>query len=110
VNEAAAKAMANAELTPRPDEFALRGNYPNPFRSATKISMDLPSEARVDVEVYDLLGRRVQTVRGQKVAAGMDRTIQIDGSRLSSGVYFYRVTAQMGDGRQIDTGRMTVVR
>ena len=110
VNEEAAKAMANAELTPRPDEFALRGNYPNPFRSATKISMDLPSEARVDVEVYDLLGRRVQTVRGQKVAAGVDRTIQIDGSRLSSGVYFYRVTAQMGDDRQIDTGRMTVVR
>ena len=110
VNEEAAKAMANAELSPRPDEFALRGNYPNPFGRATKISMDLPNDARVDVEVYDLLGRRVQTMRGTELAAGMDRTIQVDGSRLSSGVYFYRVTVQMGDDRQIDTGRMTVVR
>ena len=62
------------------------------------------------MEVYDLLGRRVQMMRGTELAAGMDRTIQVDGSRLSSGVYFYRVTAQMGDDRQIDTGRMTVVR
>jgi hypothetical protein len=110
VNEDAAKAMANAELSPRPDEFALRGNYPNPFGRVTKIAMDLPDDARVDVEVYDLLGRRVQTMRGKELAAGMDRTIQVDGSRLSSGVYFYRVTVQMGDDRQIDTGRMTVVR
>ena len=110
VNEEAAKAMANAELSPRPDEFALRGNYPNPFGRVTKISMDLPNDARVDVDVYDLLGRRVQTMRGTELAAGMDRTIQVDGSRLSSGVYFYRVTVQMGDDRQIDTGRMTVVR
>jgi len=110
VNEASAQTMANAELTPRPEEFALRGNYPNPFRGATKIAMDLPQDANVDVEVYDLLGRRIQSVRDASLSAGMERTIELDGSRFASGVYFYRVTVQMGDDRQIDTGRMTVVR
>jgi len=62
------------------------------------------------VEVYDLLGRRVQSMRGTSLSAGSDRTIQIDGSRLSAGVYFYRLTVQMGDKKQTDTGRMTVVK
>ncbi|HHP7238854.1 S8 family serine peptidase [Longibacter sp.] len=110
VNEASAKSMTRAELTPRPEEFALKGNYPNPFATATQIAMDLPQDARIDVEVYDLLGRRVQSIRGTSLSAGSDRTIQIDGSRLSAGVYFYRLTVQMGDKKQTDTGRMTVVR
>jgi hypothetical protein len=110
VNEAAAKSMAEAELMPRPEEFALRGNYPNPFGTTTRIAMDLPADATVDLEVYDLLGRRVQSIRGTSLSAGADRTIQINGSRLSAGVYFYRLTVQMGDEKQTDTGRMTVVR
>jgi hypothetical protein len=42
-----------------PTEFALHQNYPNPFNPATKISFDLPQDSRVNLIVYDLLGREV---------------------------------------------------
>ena len=44
-----------------PESFALHGNYPNPFREATRLVFDLPRSARVTVEVMDVTGRRVFT-------------------------------------------------
>jgi hypothetical protein len=76
-----------------PTVFALRGNYPNPFNPTTTIAFDVPREAVVTIDVYNLLGARVaQVVAGAAYQAG-SHEISFDASRLSSGVYYYRLTA-----------------
>ena len=90
VNEGAAQKLETKSIVSIPDEFALEGAYPNPFRQAATLEMDLPQKANVTVEVYDLLGRKVQTAHRGEMAAGSGRTVQISGSDLSSGTYFYR--------------------
>ena len=111
LNEAVSMSMDAASLVTVPETFALRGNYPNPVRATTQIGLDLPSSATVNLDLYDLLGRQVQSIRDQALEAGTDRRLALDLRDVSTGVYFYRITVQMSDGeRQIDTGRLTVVR
>ena len=111
LNEAVSMSMDAASLVTVPETFALRGNYPNPARSLTQIGLDLPSSATVRLDLYDLLGRQVQSIRDQALEAGTDRRLALDLRDVSTGVYFYRITVQMSDGeRQVDTGRLTVVR
>ena len=110
VNESATQELETKSLVSIPDEFALEGAYPNPFRQAATLKMDLPQKANVTVEVYDLLGRKVQTAHSGEMAAGSGRTVRINGSDLSSGTYFYRAQVEMGENRVTETGKMTVVR
>ena len=93
-----------------PTTFALHGNYPNPFVHETTVAFDLPEEAKVQLEVYDLLGRRVVSVPPQRLSAGAQRTLALDASRLTTGAYFYRLHAEMASGSVTKTGRMTLVR
>jgi hypothetical protein len=93
-----------------PNEFALKGSYPNPVSGGqTTIEMDLPSRTTVTVEVYNTLGQQVQTIE-QSMAGGAGQTIQVNGSQLASGQYFYRVEADLKDGTAQETGQITVVR
>ena len=92
-----------------PTAFAIDGNYPNPFATTTTLRYDLPADALVSVEVYDVLGRRVLDVAPETVAAGAGRTVELDAA-LPSGTYVYRVTAEMPAETRVETGRMTVVR
>jgi photosystem II stability/assembly factor-like uncharacterized protein len=76
-----------------PVEFSLDQNYPNPFNPGTVISFALPQSARVEIKVYDLLGRLVATLLdGETLAAG-EHQRHFDGSHLASGVYLYTVKA-----------------
>ncbi|MCX6135452.1 MAG: T9SS type A sorting domain-containing protein [Ignavibacteriales bacterium] len=81
-----------------PKEFALGQNYPNPFNPSTTIRYDLPKEAPVTLEVYNVLGVRVRTLlAGETVSAGR-HTMMWDGrddngNVAPSGVYLYRVNA-----------------
>jgi hypothetical protein len=110
VNESATQELETKSLVSIPDEFALEGAYPNPFRQAATLEMDLPQKANVTVEVYDLLGRKVQTAHRGELSAGSGRTVRINGSDLSSGTYFYRARVEMDENRVAETGKMTVVR
>lgn len=76
-----------------PTEFALKGNYPNPFNPSTAIRLDVPELSEVEVNVYDLTGRHVMTVPKQTLAAGVSQPIELDASALGSGVYVYRIVA-----------------
>ena len=93
-----------------PDAFALKGNYPNPFAGRTQIALDLPEDAQVSVQLYDVLGRQVMDLPQKSMAAGTGQTLSVDGSRLGSGVYLYRVVVEMGSDRIQKTGRMTIVK
>ncbi len=75
-----------------PISFSLGQNYPNPFNPATTISYQLPAASHVELDVFDVLGREVKTLVNQKQSPGT-YTVTFDGSRLSSGVYFYRLSA-----------------
>jgi hypothetical protein len=79
-----------------PEEFALRGCFPNPFREWTRISFDLPDAARVTLQVYDVRGRLIcSLLEGQIVPAGRHgfewRAVDQDGRPVSPGVYLVRL-------------------
>ena len=74
-----------------PIKYSL-GNYPNPFNPTTVISYQLPNDAKVTLNVFDILGREIVTLVDGEVVTG-NHTATFDGSRLSSGIYFVRLTA-----------------
>ncbi|HXF99924.1 MAG TPA: T9SS type A sorting domain-containing protein, partial [Bacteroidota bacterium] len=78
---------------PVPSEVMLSQNYPNPFNPKTSLSISLPGEARVDLSVYDLTGRKVLTLMQTTLPAGTHR-VAVDGAGLASGVYFCRLQAR----------------
>ncbi len=90
--------------------FTLRGAYPNPFNPSTRIAFDLPQDADVTVEVFDVLGRKVFESVPQFVAAGRNRTIDLPGDGLASGFYLYRIAAEIGGETRRLTGRVTVLK
>ena len=75
-----------------PDEYALIGSYPNPFNAKVTIEYALPEQSDVAIEIYDLLGRMVETLVSKKQPAGY-HSIVWDASDHSSGMYFYSIQA-----------------
>jgi enediyne biosynthesis protein E4 len=73
-----------------PDKFTLHQNYPNPFNPVTKIRFDISTASNVKVTVFDITGRVVVTLVNGYMQAGTFET-DFDASKLSSGVYFYRL-------------------
>jgi hypothetical protein len=86
------------DLADLPSEFALLRNHPNPFNAQTVIEYQLPVNATVKLEVYNLLGKKVATLVNGAEEAGY-RSVTWDASEVSSGVYFYKLTA--GDCSEI---------
>lgn len=78
-----------------PDNFRLYQNYPNPFNPTTTIEFDIPVQTKVVLKVYNLLGQEVAMLVNEELGAGRYE-VKFDGSRLSSGVYFYRITTGNG--------------
>ncbi len=75
-----------------PTEFVLLQNYPNPFNPTTLIRFGLPQASEVKLEVFDLSGQRVATLLNERKNAGF-HAVEFNASNLSSGTYFYRLTA-----------------
>jgi pullulanase/glycogen debranching enzyme len=86
------------------DEVVLRGTFPNPARNQVTVQYALPKKQSATLRLYDVLGRRVETV-AQSTQQGR-RQVTLDVSGLTSGVYFLRLTA--GDATR--TQRLTIVR
>jgi len=76
-----------------PRDFALLGNYPNPFNPTTTLAFNLPRASQVQLAVFDLTGRHVATLVDGWQDAGRHQVI-FDASDLSSGIYFYRLQAE----------------
>jgi hypothetical protein len=75
-----------------PKVYSLNQNFPNPFNPSTQISFGLPKAGNVKLVVFDILGREVKTLVNDFQTAGT-HSITFDASSLSSGVYFYTITA-----------------
>ena len=89
-NTESKKSVNNNIITP--ETYELSQNYPNPFNPATNIQFQVPSLKFVKLIVYDMLGREVKTLINEIKSPGK-YVVSFDASGLSSGVYFYKMTA-----------------
>lgn len=88
-----------------PRSFELGQNFPNPFNAETVISFRLPASSDVTLKIYDVMGREVQMPVNERLGARMHE-VRIDGSVLTSGVYFYSLRA----GEFFEVRRMVVLK
>lgn len=75
-----------------PIEFSLAQNYPNPFNASTTIEFKLPEAADVTIQIYDILGRNIETLISGSQSAGAHSVVW-HADNQPSGVYFYRINA-----------------
>ncbi|MCZ7601911.1 MAG: S8 family peptidase [Melioribacteraceae bacterium] len=88
-----------------PVDYSLKQNYPNPFNPSTTIEYSLPGNELVKIKVYDVLGKEITTLVNEVKSAGK-YSVTFNSSHLSSGVYFYQITA----GRFQDVRKMILLR
>lgn len=88
-----------------PDKYQLFNNYPNPFNPSTTIRFALPLEGRVELKVYDILGREVATLANENYQAGFHE-IEFDAQHLASGTYLYRLKA----GDEVFTKKFSLIK
>ncbi len=92
-----------------PGKFNLSQNYPNPFNPVTKIDFEIPSDSYVSLKIYDISGREVaKLLDGQKNAGFY--TVQFDGSKLSSGIYFYSMTVKSNGSENVISKKMNLIK
>jgi len=95
----------NADLENLPTEFALIGGYPNPFNASITIRYALPEQSDVTIDIFDLLGRKIETIVDEVKPAGYHQ-VTWNADENASGAYFYRIKA----GRFSDTKKMTLLK
>ena len=87
----------------------LRPNYPNPFNPVTKIGYTLSVDSEVSLIIYDLLGREVaRLIDGEQMAG--THLISWDATNVSSGIYFYRLTAGTPASGFVQTRKMVLLK
>ncbi len=88
-----------------PVNYSLSQNYPNPFNPTTRIDFDIPENGNVEIKLFDVNGRKVSTLLNDIRPAGY-YSIQFSSEKLSSGVYYYTLTA----GSFFSTKKMIVIK
>jgi Secretion system C-terminal sorting domain len=88
-----------------PSKYSLSQNYPNPFNPTTVIRFQLSVVGLTTLKVYDIMGREVQTLVNERLQPGTYET-KFDGSQLTSGVYFYKLTS----GDYTETKKLTLIK
>ena len=81
---------AESDFDIYPTGFILNQNQPNPFNAQTAIEYGLPEASNVTINIYDILGRRVETLVQEEQPAGYHQVVW-DAKDISSGIYFYEL-------------------
>jgi len=93
-----------------PEIIMLRQNYPNPFNPITNIEIDLPNSGFVSLNIYDIIGRRVNELINGNYPAGMIKTEwngrDFRGNKVATGIYFYELNTDYGK----ETKKMILVK
>ena len=88
-----------------PKKFELYQNYPNPFNPVTHIKYAVPKPSRVRIEIYNILGQRMQTLLNEEKPPGY-YVVEFEASSMASGFYIYRMQAE----GFIDIRKMIVIK
>jgi hypothetical protein len=88
-----------------PGQFRLEPNFPNPFNAATNINFELGGEGHALLEIYDTVGRKLETLVDGRLSAGR-HSVAWDAGHRPSGIYFYRLAFE----GQAQMGRMTLLK
>ncbi len=91
-----------------PKDYALYQNYPNPFNPSTTLRFDLKQASSVKLDIYNVLGQRVEYWNYGMMDAGRYNEV-VDMSRFASGVYYYRINAIGNDGEKFVSVRKLVL-
>jgi len=89
-----------------PQSFSLKQNYPNPFNPQTTIAYSVAKEAHIVLEVYDVSGRKLQTLVDSRMGPG-DYNATYNGTTHSSGMLFVRL---MVNGVDVDVRKMLLIK
>jgi len=89
-----------------PANYRLYNSYPNPFNPSTTIKFDLPVNSLVKLAVYDVAGRQVAVLANGMLNGGT-HTMEFNGAKLASGVYFYQLEAE---GKIIGRNKMMLLK
>ena len=93
-----------------PIRFELNQNYPNPFNPVTTIEYSIPARSHISIEVYNIIGQKVNTLIDSEQSAGTYSItwngVDASGQKVSSGVYMYRFQA----GDHIETKKMLLLK
>jgi len=92
------------DLETLPKEYSLSQNYPNPFNPSTVIEFAMPTSGYVTLKVFNSLGQEVAELINKEMNAG-NHSINFNASNLSSGIYFYRISA----GKFTETKKMILI-
>ncbi len=90
-------------------KYNLSQNYPNPFNPSTTIKYQLPSDGFVTLRVYDILGREITTLVNEYKQGG-SYDVDFNASELSSGIYFYKITANGKSGKYTAINKMQLLK
>ncbi|MBS1550772.1 MAG: T9SS type A sorting domain-containing protein [Bacteroidetes bacterium] len=106
---------AGSNVNEFPDSYTLNQNYPNPFNPSTIINYQLPNSNQVTLKIYDVLGNEISTLVNQKQEAGsysveFDARQSVNGNVLSSGIYFYSLTAKGSNSEFVQTRKMFLIK
>ncbi|MDD3095070.1 MAG: T9SS type A sorting domain-containing protein [Candidatus Marinimicrobia bacterium] len=74
-----------------PQNFALKGNYPNPFNPLTNIAFDLPSDDRVTLAIFTITGRKVADLIDREIMPAGSYELSWNAAEQASGIYIVRM-------------------
>lgn len=92
--------IASSTSTPMPAAVSITGSYPNPFNGRTVLLVSLSRAQNVEIEVTDILGRRVKRIEAGLVAAG-ENVFTVDLTETASGIYFAGVSGSSSLPRRL---------
>jgi hypothetical protein len=82
-----------------PENYKLGQNYPNPFNTSTQINFSLPEPAHVKLEIFNVSGQIITTLKDDELEAGTYNVLwngkDKDGNEVAGGIYFYRLKTEM---------------
>ncbi|MBK8552936.1 MAG: T9SS type A sorting domain-containing protein [Ignavibacteria bacterium] len=84
--------LSNEVIVGIPTKYDLSQNYPNPFNPSTSITYQIPFDGQVSLKIFDMSGKEVASLVNEVKTAGY-YTYNFNASSLSSGVYFYSLSA-----------------
>jgi photosystem II stability/assembly factor-like uncharacterized protein len=88
-----------------PENYELHQNYPNPFNPSTKIKLQLKDAGLAQLIIYDILGRKVETLVNEVLKQGTYE-LDFDGNSYTSGIYYYKLIS----GDYSETKKMVLIK